>query len=121
LVTLLWRQRTEATNTVNQLKSDFLKQHQEDLKKSREVITVATAKSFLTALKHQPDPDITKEKGLKSSLLVLDLNTDLPMHDLPTQNALFAGNSKHYFPNKTYNESKTQRAIGEAFKGTYDY
>jgi len=57
---------------------------------------------------------------IKSAITVHNLGIGMPMHVLPTQNALFTGNPKCYFPNNTYDEPKTQRTIGKAFKGTYN-
>jgi len=43
------------------------------------------------------------------------------MQVLPHQAALFKDDTKRYFPNNTYNEGRTQRKIGKAFKGAVDY
>jgi len=75
----------EAVAPINQFKSDVLKQYQDSLNKSRDLNTVAMAKSFLSTLKHQPDPDATKVRGLETGVLVCNLLTGLPMHVLPTQ------------------------------------
>jgi len=41
----------------------------------------------------------------------------MPMHVLPSQNALFIGNTKCYFQGNTYNEGKSEREIGKSFDG----
>jgi len=55
---------------------------------------------------------------------IWDLNKDtgMPMHVLPAQNALFTNNkTKCYFPENTYDEGKSERAIGNSFDGAFTH
>jgi len=47
------------------------------------------------------------------------MHTGMPLHVLPNQYLLFKGDTKHYFPNNTYHEGKTQREIGSSFAGAF--
>jgi len=59
--------------------------------------------------------------GLKQGIFVCNRDTGIPMHVLPAQNALFSDNkTKHYFPENTYDEGKSERSIGNAFDGAYN-
>jgi hypothetical protein len=59
--------------------------------------------------------------GLKDGIFVCNMNTGVPLHVLPKQNLLFKRESKCYFPNNTYDESKTERVIGSSFAGEFTH
>jgi len=82
--------------------------------------SVTTAGSFLNALAYE-DKHPKGARGLDCGILVHDRDTGMPMHVLPKKNALLSGNIKCYFPNNTYDEGKTEREIGNSFKGAYEY
>jgi len=55
-------------------------------------------------------------------ILVCNRDTGMPMHVLPAQNALFTNNkTKLYFPGNTYDEGKSERAIGNSFDVAYNH
>jgi len=56
-------------DAINNATSDIQQQYDKALKESRNKIAVETTKSFLNALKFQPNLDINKVRGLKNGIL----------------------------------------------------
>jgi len=67
---LLVKQRREAINAINQIKSDIQDQYNKELKESRNKIVVETTGVFLKALASQDNTDPSKVRGLKNGILV---------------------------------------------------
>jgi len=115
---LLVKQRKQAVDAINKATSDIQDQYKEAITKRTKQITAVTAATFLKALAY----DNTKNLGLKQGILVRNRDTGIPMHVLPTQNALFSNNkTKSYFPQNTYDEGKSERTIGNAFDAAFNH
>jgi len=82
---LILNQRKQAVGTINKATSDIQQQYDKALKESRNKIAGETTKSFLNALKFQPNLNINKIRGLKNGILVCDKDTGQPLHVLPNQ------------------------------------
>jgi len=118
---LLLRQRAEAVNAINNAKSDIQSQYNKALTERSKQIMVATAGSFLNALKFHDNTDSNNVRGLNNGILVCKRDTGKPLHVLPNQYLLFRGDTKCYFSNNTDDESETQSVIGSSFKGAYEH
>jgi len=116
---LLLTQRKQAVDTINNATSDIQQQYDKALKESRNKIAVETTKSFLNALKFQPNSDINKVRGLKNGILVRDKDTGQPLHVLPNQYLLYRGDAKCYFPKNDLSEGSATAEIGRSFSRAY--
>jgi len=118
---ILLKQRNQALDAITKDRATMKGQYDKALADRSKEITVATSKKFLKALKHQPDSDTNKVRGLKNGIFVRERDTGVPLHVLPNQYLLYKGDTKRYFPNNNYDEGKTQREIGKSFDGAYDH
>jgi len=116
---LLLNQRKQAVDPINKATSDIHGQYDKALKESRNKIAVETTKSFLNALKFQPNSDINKVRGLKNGILVRDKDTGQPLHVLPNQYLLYRGDAKCYFPKNDLSEGSATAEIGRSFSRAY--
>jgi len=104
---LLHKQRKQAVEAINHIKSDIQEKYNEELKESRKKIAVQTTGAFLEALKFRPDIDTNKVRGLKNGILICNRDTGQPMHVLPNQYLLYKGETDRYFPENMETEAKT--------------
>jgi len=118
---ILRQQRNQAMDAINKDRAIIKGQYDKALADRSKEITVATAKKFLNALKYQHDDDTNEVRGLKNGIFVRKRDTGVPLHVLPNQFMLYKGDTKHYFPNNTYDKGKTQREIGYSFTGAYKH
>jgi len=118
---LVVKQRREAIDAINQIKSDIQNQYNKELKGSRNKIAVNTTKTFLKALKFRPNDNPNKVRGLENGILVHDRDTGMLKHVLPKQNLLYKGDTRHYFPSNNLSEKKTANEIGKSFAGSIKY
>jgi len=113
---LLIKQRSEAVNTINRIKSDIQDQYKEELKDSRKKITVETTGAFLNALTANSAYNFDKNRGLMDGILVHDRDTGIPLHVLRKQNLLFKNNTTNELMKKT-----TKDVIGKSFEGAISH
>jgi len=116
---LLVKQRREAVEAINKIKSDTQDQYNKELKDSRNKIALETAGAFLKALASQDNKDPKKVRGLKTGILVRNRDTGMLMHVLPNQYLLYKGDTKRYFLNSNLTEKTTANEIGSSFYGAY--
>jgi len=104
---LLIKQRKQAVDAINHIKSNIQDQYNKELKESRNKIAVQTTGAFLKALKFRHDDNTKKVRGLKNGILIRNRDTGQPMHVLPNQYLLYRGETDHYFPENMETEKKT--------------
>jgi len=114
---LLLKQRKQAVDAINHIKSDIQEKYNKELKESRNKIALQTTGAFLKALKFRHDKDNNKVRGLKNGILIRNRDTGQPMHVLPNQYLLYRGETDCYFPENMETEKKTQNILGNSFIG----
>jgi len=116
---LIKQRMKEAINAIDKIKSDIQDQYNKELKDSRNKIAVKTTKPFLNALVLQDSMDYNKVRGLKTGILVHNMETGMPMHVLPNQYLFYRGETTCYFPKNKYREEMTKKEIGNSFYGAF--
>jgi len=113
----LVKQRKQAVDAINLIKSDIQHQYNKELKESRNKIAVKTTGGFLKALKFKHDDNPNKVRGLKNGIFIRNRDTGQPMHVLPNQYLLYRGETNCYFPENMETEKNTQSILGSSFFG----